>query len=122
MALPPEPLPDLLAKAEIVIIAEVVAIVATGPKPPPPEHAAELKKGATSVGYKASAQTVKLKITRVLKGKASGELTVEKPEAPYTLHPGDKGPFFLAKGVILGRYGPDTHTAEKIEKALAAAP
>ncbi len=119
MALPPEPIEDVLPGAALVVDAEVSAVLSTGPQPNNPHS----KPGATSTGAKSASQKVKLTVTRVLHGsaKVGQELTVEKPEAGYALREGNKGPFLIsASNVILGRYGPDTYSAEKLEKALKA--
>lgn len=120
MAKPPEPLAELIPEASLIVFAIVVAVISVGPKPPPPPYAAELPKGATSVGYQSASQKVRLRIERVLKGHtAARELEVEKPVAPYLLEVGNKGPFFLdAQGKIIGRYGPDTHREDEILEAL----
>jgi hypothetical protein len=118
MALPPEPLRELLARATRIVVAKVVDVLETGPKPPAPEHAAKLPRGATGVGYVSARQKVRLAVERDLKGAGASDLVVEKPEAPYLLQSGDGGPFFLEGERIIGRYGPDTHRLAAIEKAL----
>ncbi|HEY4220162.1 MAG TPA: hypothetical protein VGO62_02450, partial [Myxococcota bacterium] len=121
MAEPPEPLAELLALATLVVIAEVTRVVKLGPAPPAPENAANLQKGATSVGWVSPSETLRLKVTRVLRGdvQVNAELTVEKPVAPYLLKAGFSGPFLVdANKKILGRYGPDSHALAKIEAAL----
>lgn len=115
MAKPPEPLEDVLPKAVLVVDAEVLEVLKNGPLPPrkaaPP--------GATSVGNLAQAQTVRLKVKRVLRGKQVRELVVEKPEAGYALMAGNHGPFLIdASNTILGRYGPDSYGLGQIEAAL----
>jgi hypothetical protein len=119
MALPPEPLEEVLPKAVWVVDAEVKEVVSSGP--PAAKVAAE--PGATSTGQKTASQVVKLSIKRVLKGqKDTRELTVEKPEAGYALRAGNHGPFLLDGSkvpVILGRYGPDSYAFSKLEAALA---
>jgi len=119
MALPPEPLAELLKDSSVVVVAEVSQVVETGPAPEQPKA----KPGATSVGYKAPSQVLVLKVGKALKGKAAGSITVAKPVAGYALKAGDKGAFFLQDGQphasILGRYGPDTHPVAAVEHALA---
>ena len=119
MAKPPEPLSEVLPLAVWVVDAEVVEVLSTGPQPPEPPLQAKQKPQAQDRGLKAPAQKVKLKVKRVLKGDAVKELVVDKPVAAYALKAGNKGPFLIdkAKG-ILGRYGPDTYTVEKLEAAL----
>lgn len=115
MALPPEPIETLLPQAKWVVEAVVSQVLATGERPPQKKA----PPGTTSVGNKAAAQTVKLSVTRLLRGDEVAELTVEKPEAQYLLTPGNKGPFLIdAQGRILGRYGPDTWSLAKVEGAL----
>lgn len=121
MALPPEPIEEVLPKAKTVLEAEVAEVVSTGPTPPK----IETKRGATSVGHKVASQVVKLKVTKVHRGAASvKEIVVEKPVAGYALKAGNKGAFLLddsqPRPVILGRYGPDTWSVGWVEKALAS--
>jgi hypothetical protein len=121
MAIPPEPLQELLPHATHIVDAEVLEVVSQGPTPPTPPHA----QGATSVPSRTPSQVVKLRIKRALKGGVTGELTVDKPEGDYVLSRGNHGPFLLkaaAKGnpVILGRYGPDTYRLSTLEAALKA--
>jgi hypothetical protein len=117
MAKPPEPIEEVLPQATWVVEAEVAEVLSTGPKPPPPPNA---KPGATSVGYKSAAQQVKLKVTNVLRGEATKELVVQKPEAGYLLEAGNKGPFLIdAEKNILGRYGPDSWSLERVKQHLS---
>lgn len=116
MAKPPEPIEDVLPGAAWVVDAEVTEVMSTGPAPAKVQAAA----GATSTGQKSASQTVKLKVTRVLRGTAVKELVVEKPEAGYSLRAGNHGPFLIdSTKMILGRYGPDSYSFERLEKALA---
>ncbi|MBX7115550.1 MAG: hypothetical protein K1X64_14570 [Myxococcaceae bacterium] len=115
MAIPPEPLRDLLPQAAWVVEGVVTEVLAVGSAIPPPSAA----PGATSRGVKVASQTVKLKVTRLLRGPASSELTVTKPEAGYALKAGDQGPFLIdAQKNILGRYGPDSYALAEVEQAL----
>ncbi|MBE2250342.1 MAG: hypothetical protein IAE78_12430 [Myxococcus sp.] len=105
-----------MPNAAWVVEAEVKEVVSTGPTPPQPANA---KPGATSVGYTSASQTVKLTITNVLKGDQATELVVEKPVGPYSLRPGNKGPFLIDKSrTILGRYGPDSWHLDRVKGAL----
>ncbi len=116
MAKPPEPLEEVLPAAVWVVDAEVTEVLSTGPATPK----VQASPGATSTGQKSPSQKVKLKVTRVLRGAAVQELEVEKPEAGYSLRAGNHGPFLIdATKVILGRYGPDSYSFERLEKALA---
>jgi hypothetical protein len=118
MALPPEPIDELLPKSDWVVEAEVKEVLQQA-TPLPASRGAE---GATSIGHKVGAQLVRLRVTRVLRGKPATELVVEKPAAGYALKPGNKGPFLISAGeghpVILGRYGPDSYALARIEAAL----
>jgi hypothetical protein len=118
VAKPPEPIDEVIPRARWVVDAEVSEVIRNGPVPPKKEAPA----GATSVGHKSQAQTVKLKVNRVLLGEAgTSELVVEKPEAGYALRVGNHGPFILDESkTILGRYGPDSYSWGKIETALKA--
>lgn len=117
MAKPPEPLSEVLPKAQWVVDAEVTEVVKEGAEPP----AVKAEPGATSTGQQTRSQTVKLKVKRVLKGAQVTELVVEKPVAGYALRVGNHGPFLIDAGkVILGRYGPDSYAFAKLEQALKA--
>ncbi len=119
MALPPEPLQDVLPHTALVVDAEVTEVVSTGPSVQNPKA----RPGASSVGFKNPSQVVKLKVKRVLKGQAGAEVVVEKPEAGYALRAGNHGPFLLdgsPQPRILGRYGPDSYAMAKLEAALLA--
>lgn len=122
MAIPPEPLSELLQAADRVVVAEVIAVLHTGAKPARPGGAMRMGPGATDTGWMGAAQRVRLRVTRELKGGGPVEIVVEKPEAPYMLNPGNSGPFFLEGERIIGRYGPDTHRLEAIERALGGTP
>jgi hypothetical protein len=117
MAKPPEPIEDVMPNAQWVVDAEVAEVISTGTAP----AKVQARPGATSTGQKSAAQTVKLKVNRVLFGEKVAELTVEKPEAGYSLVKGNKGPFLIdSTKTILGRYGPDSYSWEKVEKAVKA--
>ena len=122
MALPPEPIEELLARAVVVIEAAVTAVEAEGEEPP----SLEAPTGYVDVGEQLVAQVVRLRVTRALAGghvdAAPGEvLEAHKPVATYDLAPGDTGAFFLAAArgglQIIGRHGPDTHTPAAVEAA-----
>ncbi|MCC7072089.1 MAG: hypothetical protein IT383_12245 [Deltaproteobacteria bacterium] len=117
MALPPEPLDELLPAARTVVEAEVAAVHDLEPWPPG-------DKGAPIDGAPPRpSQRATLRVSRVLRGTADQELTVTKPAAGYALHAGVCGPFLVdERGHILGRYGPDTWAIEEIEAALRGTP
>ncbi|MBI3184584.1 MAG: hypothetical protein HYZ28_20810 [Myxococcales bacterium] len=119
MAVPPDPIEEVLPKATWVIDAEVVEVVKNGP----PVPKVEAPPGHTGVGQKVGSQVVRLAVRRVLRGKPDAkDLVVEKPVAAYGLRVGNQGPFLLEEGqphpLILGRYGPDTYSWDRIEAAL----
>lgn len=124
MALPPEPIEELLPKASLVVEAEVADVISTGMKPPEKKA----PKGFTSTGQQNASQRVALQIKRVLKGAlphaGAARIEVSKPVGAYTLRPGSAGAFLLddeGKGlVILGRYGPDTYSVRSVEETLRA--
>jgi len=114
----PELLDELLRQAEIVVVAEVVAVISTGPKPPAPDSPYAGDPHASGVGYVEPEQRLRLKVGKLLRGSAASELEVVKPVAPYRLQPGDGGAFLISAGDILGRYGPDTYREEAVTAAL----
>lgn len=118
MARRPDPLETVLPQAEHVVVAEVIEVVSTGEAPPPPDSPYVGDPHAASVGYLSAEQEVRLRVDRVLRGDLGAEVVVRKPRAPYTLGPGDHGPFLIADGVILGAYGPDTYRLEAIQIAV----
>lgn len=123
MALPPEPLSEVLPEAVWVVEAEVLEILSMGPQVPK----VEAPLGTADTGQKVRQQTVKLSIKRVLKGSGKPkELVVDKPQSAYGLRAGNKGAFLLDSSKpnpkILGRYGPDTWRLASVEAALKKAP
>ncbi len=121
MAKPPEPLQEILPRAALIVEAEVVEVLETGEAPPAPDA----PQGYTSAGHQVASQLVELKVTRSLKGEASGDrLRVHKPVAAYGLRAGNHGPFLLEgegdSWTIIGRYGPDSYKLSLIERALQA--
>ena len=118
MALPPEPLQELLAAADAVVIAEVLEVLEQGPTPPPPSDPRAGSPTFKGPIFLEARQRVRLRVLETLRGAAEGELVVDKPEAPYLLSAGVRGPFFLRQGAIIGRYGPDTHARAGIVAAL----
>lgn len=117
MALPPEPLDDVLPGATLVVVAEVVTVDDIGAWPKSD------KGGPIDGAPNRPEQRAHLKVTRVLRGAPpkSGELVVTKPPANYALVPGSRGAFLIdAHAVILGRYGPDTYAPDEVEAALRA--
>jgi hypothetical protein len=116
MAIPPEPLSQVLPHATWVVDAEVEAILTEGEPPP------QLTAPKPSAPNLLRSQRVRLKVKRVLRGAEVTELEVDKPEAHYLLRPGNQGPFLIEGGErprILGRYGPDSYRLTTLEAALS---
>lgn len=118
MAIPPDPIEEVLPNATLVIDAEVKDV-----QNGPPTPKANAPPGWTDTPQKVGSQVVTLTIKRVLKGETTAkEITVDKPVGAYALRAGNKGPFLLdnsrPRPMILGRYGPDTYSFDKIEQAL----
>jgi hypothetical protein len=128
MAIPPEPIAELVAEASLIIEAQVMQVVAIGPTP----KQRPSRPGHTDIGNQVAAQTLLLKVQRVLGGELpetaakTGEMQAEKPIAAYALKVGSRGAFFLAGDGpvfrIIGRYGPDTYRVAVVEQALQAQP
>lgn len=120
MALPPEPLSELLPASSAVIHAEVAEVLSAAPT----IERAPSAPAATSVPSQIGPQVVRLRVRRVLRGGALGdEIVVEKPPSAYALKAGNHGAFFLdttgERPRIIGRYGPDTHSLQSVEHACA---
>lgn len=120
MAIPPEPIEEIISTANGAVLAEVAKVVAQDAQPPLPKAA----PGATDVGGVAARQVVELKVSSVLFGDvaaAGAVVQVVKPEGDYALREGNKGPFLLKRDgkalAIVGRYGPDSYSEEKIRSA-----
>lgn len=111
MALPPEPLDEILPSATTIVVAEVVSVVDEGAWPPGD------KNGPLDGAPPRPAQRAQLKITRTLRGPSVD--SVHKPAANYALRIGTQGAFLLdERAEILGRYGPDTWTVDEVEAAV----
>lgn len=127
MAIPPEPIDEVLPDAASAVLGEVTAILAEDEQAPFPKPEVE---GMTDVPGEVAGQTVALRVDKVLFGTAKvGELVEAlKPAGDYKLRVGNKGPFLLGSPpagakhqVILGRYGPDTYPEDLIEVAAKRA-
>lgn len=123
MAIPPEPIDQVLPDAAAAVVGEVSKVVQQDPQAPMPKPK---KPGMTDVGGVVARQVVALKVSEVLFGagavKVGDTVEVEKPAGDYTLSVGNQGPFLLGTGAkggpklrILGRYGPDTYPVELIK-------
>jgi hypothetical protein len=111
MALPPEPLSDVLPSATTIVVAEVVRVDDDGAWPPGD------KGGPIDGAPPRPAQRARLHVTRTLRGGPVDE--VLKPAANYALRVGTRGAFLLDdEARILGRYGPDTWSVDEVDAAL----
>jgi hypothetical protein len=121
MAKPPEPLEEIFPHTTVILDA-VVSSVVSEDKPKAPD-APDVPR-----------QVITLEVNRVLRGAlppskgpkaAKISVNVVKPVSVYKLRPGVKGAWLLAHDAktgeltILGRYGPDSWTFEKIDAKLA---
>lgn len=118
MALPPEPLDEVLPSATTIVVAEVVRVDDEGAWPPGD------KGGPIDGAPPRPAQRVQLKVTRTLRSAATTPKTdveAHKPPANYALRIGTHGAFLLDDaGAILGRYGPDTWSVDEVDAAVRA--
>jgi hypothetical protein len=114
MALPPEPLDELLPQAVTIVLAEVLSVS----QAPTPARIAAVQ-WPIGLGPRLPEATVRLKVERTLRGAPAGEIEVLKPESTYALVPGLKGPFLLDGALrILGRHGPDNYSLETLTQVL----
>ncbi len=117
MAIPPDPIEEVLPHASLVVVAEVLAVEAQQPG-----TTSGLPSTYTSRPETAGSQSVTLRVERALHGDARPGEAVKayKPAGAYALREGNRGPFLLKSTPsgfeILGRYGPDTYS----EKAIAS--
>lgn len=112
MAIPPDPIDEVLPKASAAVMAEVTAVLAEDPQKPLPKS----EPGMTSAPGEVARQVVELNVKETLFGavKNGTRLKAVKPAGEYKLLAGNKGPFLLhlpegGDPVILGRYGPDSY-------------
>lgn len=122
MAIPPDPIDEVLPDVEAVVLGRILRVISRAPQAP---LAMGPRPGVTDAPGALSSQEVELVIERVVLGTpgAVGQrLVLHKPEGDYLLAEGNHGPFLLrARGEgfeIVGRYGPDSYRLEVIEDAL----
>ncbi len=122
-ALPPTPLPVVLAAAKTAVAARVAAVVYQGRPPKTPRR----PPGFAGPIPPERCQVVRLEIAQALEGTPPRVLVVVKPQAPYLLAKSSKphpGTFLLDGGSpfpsILGNYGPDPYSPADVAAALAA--
>jgi hypothetical protein len=115
VALPPDPIDDVVTAAYACVDAQVIAVLYTDPD----AH----ERG------QFPQQSVRVRVDAVGFGDvvrdADGALTLTKPHGPYLLRVGDRGPLLLGRAagdlhdVILGRYGPDTYSVAALRASCA---
>ena len=122
MAIPPDPIQDLIPEVAAAFDGVVVEVLETGADEPVPPHA----PGAADVGIKAPRQVVRLEVREVYSGglQVGTNVDVVKPAAGYALRAGNQGPFLIDGGApqptILGRYGPDSYSTDAVRDAFGA--
>jgi hypothetical protein len=123
MAIPPDPIDEVINDASDAVLAEVSRIVAQDPQKPEPMT----EPGMTDLPTQAARQVVELKVKEVLFGglaRPGATFEAVKPAGAYALREGNSGPFLIKAAApggtaeILGRYGPDTYPAELIKAAM----
>lgn len=125
MALPPEPIDEMLPLADDGVVADITQIVHRDPQThiPTVTH-----PGEVDLPRDLPAQHVNITITEVLFGshyRVGQQVIVLKPAGDYVLRAGISGPLLLAHSpdktmpTILGRYGPDTWSLSVLRAAIA---
>ena len=126
MALPPDPIDEVLPQAQAVVVAEVDEILFRARQEDVPQSEDPYM---VDIPRDLPLQRVRLKISEVLDGsQVSGGQAVEavKPPGEYVLRAGVSGPFLLhwkegeTQPTILGMYGPDTYSLRVVKVALKA--
>lgn len=125
MALPPEPIDEMLPLAQDAILADIVKILQQDKQTDIPEIK---NPGEVDIPRDLPAQQVQITVREVLFGthyKTGQSLTVLKPAGDYVLRAGITGPLLLThdpektRPTILGRYGPDTWSLHILRAAIA---
>jgi hypothetical protein len=120
MALPPEPVEEVLPRAVLVVVGVVDAAEWLAPF---------VQRGDPDDDDNDSqvpAQKARMRVLDVLRGDVTegASLTLEKPAGDYALRQGTKGAFLLCAGAapgswrILGRYGPDSWSVARVKEAV----
>lgn len=122
MAIPPEPIDEVLPEAECAVVAEITRVLSQGEQDVVPEVGEE--DGIVDTPRVLPWQRIILHVKDVLFGDLAAkgdELEVLKPPGNYTLRADIEVPFLLAQDdediVIIGRYGPDTYSLNEIKAA-----
>jgi hypothetical protein len=122
-ALPPTPLPDVLAATRTAVVARVAAVLYQGRPPKTPRR----PPGFVGPIPPKRCQVIRLVITQVLRGRPPNVLVAVKPLAPYLLTASRRphaGTFLLDGGqpfpTILGNDGPDPYPPTEVAAAIGA--
>lgn len=124
MALPPEPIDEVLPSAQVGVIAKVTKILHRDKQADIPN----VTEGEADLPRELPMQLIEMCIEEVLFGSAYSQgstMQAKKPAGDYTLREGVGGGFLLttAKDAsipeILGRYGPDTWSLKVLRAAIA---
>ena len=124
MALPPEPIDQILPLAHAGVLAKVTKIIRQEkqsfiPQPSDPDM--------VDIPRELPLQIVQLQIQETLfgdLGNVGTTIEVLKPAGEYVLREGVEGPFLLQRFVehsspqILGMYGPDSYSLKVIRAAM----
>ena len=123
MAIPPEPIEDILPQAHYVVIAQVKKIIHTDKQKP--VH----KEDPKIVGMPRELPAQRL-LLHIIENISSSTLPIDtdievlKPSGDYVLRQDIQGPFMLATDEetnqlsIIGRYGPDSYSLKAIQSTL----
>lgn len=126
MALPPEPIDEVLPLADACMIAKVTQIISSGKQSFIPDTSKDPE--IVEVPRDLPEQYVELEVKELLFGKmykVGQKLQIQKPSGDYVLKINLEAPFLIhhAEGAkhpeILGRYGPDTWSLRVLKAAIA---
>jgi hypothetical protein len=111
MALPPEPLDEVLNDVVLAVIGRVVRA-----------ERVEVDSARRAIGAAGDrpAQAIEVEVEEVLRGEAAGVIKLTKPSSAYVLVEGVSGAFLAdADSHLLGRQGPDSWPVDAVRTALA---
>ena len=120
MALPPEPLEEVLPSAVLVVVGVVDAAEWLAPFVPRGDPDDDDNDS------QVPPQKARMRVLEVLRGDVTEgtSLTLEKPAGDYALRQGTRGAFLLCAGAaphawhVLGRYGPDSWSVARVKQTV----
>ena len=127
MAIPPDPIEEVLSVATSVIAADVVSAARRAidvPQKHDVDGVDDGDDGDDDDDSVLAAQDCVLVVVAVFKGSLAvgARVACVKPEGEYELPLGFHGPFLLVErtkpATILGRYGPDSYKLAEVKRAL----